>query len=198
MADPKYANLPGIAHDQPDVYETTDLPECDLQSHVDIDEDSNAVETLHITTGDAFGRFKGKQLAGEVYSSEYELAATGSGKTGEKETPLQKYQRLNCEVRELLDELDLARKAESDGSGGNPAQSLASVARQTAQLQEQLSKLKLEETLGSDLVKQLEDPRGAAKERLLVQLNALKDVSGVVHQPQSKNSERPYATRRCI
>uniref|UniRef100_A0A3Q2PP43 Uncharacterized protein n=1 Tax=Fundulus heteroclitus TaxID=8078 RepID=A0A3Q2PP43_FUNHE len=29
MADPKYANLPGIAFNEPDVYETGDLPEDD-------------------------------------------------------------------------------------------------------------------------------------------------------------------------
>nr|ACI68512.1 Dynactin subunit 2 [Salmo salar] len=29
MADPKYANLPGIASNEPDVYETSDLPEDD-------------------------------------------------------------------------------------------------------------------------------------------------------------------------
>nr|6F1T_d Chain d, Dynactin subunit 2 [Sus scrofa]6F1U_d Chain d, Dynactin subunit 2 [Sus scrofa] len=26
MADPKYADLPGIARNEPDVYETSDLP----------------------------------------------------------------------------------------------------------------------------------------------------------------------------
>ncbi|PNI39231.1 DCTN2 isoform 12 [Pan troglodytes] len=29
MADPKYADLPGIARNEPDVYETSDLPEDD-------------------------------------------------------------------------------------------------------------------------------------------------------------------------
>ena len=37
MADPKYANLPGIAHDQPDFYETGDLPES--EQHYDDDAD---------------------------------------------------------------------------------------------------------------------------------------------------------------
>ena len=63
MADPKYANLPGIAHDQPDFYETGDLPES--EQHYDDDGDDaieggigidNAVETLHISASDAMGR----------------------------------------------------------------------------------------------------------------------------------------------
>ena len=73
MADPKYANLPGIAHDQPDVYETGDLPESE-QHYEDDDADQgggggglggimdNAVETLHISASDAMGRFAGKNL----------------------------------------------------------------------------------------------------------------------------------------
>ena len=48
MADPKYANLPGIAHDQPDVYETGDLPES--EQHYD-DEDAEQVSIdLQITS----------------------------------------------------------------------------------------------------------------------------------------------------
>ncbi|CAG2069012.1 unnamed protein product, partial [Timema podura] len=33
MADSKYADLPGIAKDQPDVYETDDLPESDQNTN---------------------------------------------------------------------------------------------------------------------------------------------------------------------
>ena len=47
MADPKYANLPGIAHDQPDVYETGDLPES--EQHYD-DEDAEQVSIVLIMT----------------------------------------------------------------------------------------------------------------------------------------------------
>ena len=60
MADPKYANLPGLALDQPDVYETSDLPEVDQFDDKFVDDD--VVETLHITATEAFGKFKSKQL----------------------------------------------------------------------------------------------------------------------------------------
>ena len=172
MADPKYANLPGIAHDQPDVYETAELPECDHYPS-DADDPSDFVETLHIAA-----RIKNKEQEHIAWIGEYELAGSKSD-SKETETPLQKYQRLNCEVRELLEELDLAKQHETDNmNGGKAGQSLIGVASQTSQLQEQLSKLKLEERLGSDVVKQLNDPRGTAKDKLFAKLNAVKDVTG--------------------
>merc|ERR1712110_697695 len=117
MADPKYANLPGIAIDQPDLYETDDLPESD--QHLDFDvEETDAVETLHISATEAFGKFKGKQLETSsvdfsdrirrskqkgyiAWTGDYELVAKD-----EEENIEQRYQRLNCEVRQLLDDLD--------------------------------------------------------------------------------------------
>ena len=91
------------------------------------------------------------------WSGELELA--GSGET---ETPVQKYQRLNCEVRELLEELDAAKegasaKAQDGGSGA--ADGLTSVALKVSSLQEELTRLKLEEVLGSQVLKDLQDPQ---------------------------------------
>ena len=204
MADPKYANLPGIAHDQPDLYETDELPECDHYQS-DVEDNSDSVETLHIAASEAFGKFRGKNLSGKVDFSgripgnntqervishgDYELAGTGSGQKG-VETPLQKYQRLNCEVKELLEELDLAKtQAKQDAGTEKHAQSLVGVATQTTQLQDQLSNLKLEEMLGSGLVKQLKDPQRAANEKLMTQLKAIGEASpaAVTGKNESKN-----------
>ena len=185
MADPKYAGLPGIAIDQPDVFETNDLPESDQNFGVEFDSASDSVETILITANEAFGKFKGKNVECDnidfsdkirrskrqgyiTWSGEYQSEA---GLPQIKETPLQKYQRLNCEVRELLDEIDTAMSQE----GQENSQSIAGLARQAAQLQEQLMAHKLEETLGSDLIKRLEDPRRAAKDQLMAQLDALKN-----------------------
>lgn len=41
--NPKYAELPGFAHDQPDVYETDDLPEAEQALEPLVDE-SESVE----------------------------------------------------------------------------------------------------------------------------------------------------------
>ena len=110
-----------------------------------------------------------------TWSGDYEVT-TGSGDGKEKETLLQKYQRLNCEVRELMDELEQAKEQNvEEEAGKRPGQSLVAIASQTSRLQDQLSNLKLEETLGSEMVKKLDDPRGAAKEKLLLQLETMKN-----------------------
>lgn len=113
MADPKYENLPGIAYDQPDVYETGDLPEADQPDPTE-EEDNENIEQLHLSVKDSFNKFKGKFLTGTVdfsdrlsrksrigYSAgEWELAAEG-----EPETPLERYNRLRCEFSELLEQV---------------------------------------------------------------------------------------------
>ena len=194
MADPKYANLPGIAHDQPDIYETDDLPECDLHQP-DIEEMSESVETLHIAASDAFGKFKGKVgptnigMTGKKghWHGEYELVGSGRGTKG-TETPLQKYQRINCEVRELLEEIEAAKNVAAENSSSEKhAQSLVGIATQTNQLQDQLSKLKLEEMLGSDMIKKLDDPRGTAKEKLISQLQAVSESNNDGGNVKSKS-----------
>ncbi len=52
------------AHDQPDVFETSDLPESEqhLEGVLHDDEVSDSVETLHLSAQEAMGRFKGKHL----------------------------------------------------------------------------------------------------------------------------------------
>lgn len=92
MADPKYENLPGIvsttglnnliklsivattvnllkyilqAYDQPDVYETGDLPEAD-QPEPSEEEENECIEQLHLSVKDSFNKFKGKFLTGTV------------------------------------------------------------------------------------------------------------------------------------
>ena len=198
MADPKYAGLPGIAHDQPDIFETNDLPESDQNFTSDYDSTSDSVETIQITANEAFGKFKGKNVECDnidfsdrirrskrqgyvTWTGEYEI--DGSASLG-NETPLQKYQRLNCEVRELLDEIETTVKED----GQENSKTMAGLARQTAQLQELLMAHKLEDSLGSDLVKRLEDPRSAVKDQLLAQLDALKN-SDSNHQLKDKGPD---------
>ncbi len=206
MADPKYANLPGIAHDQPDVYETHDLPES--EQHLDDDASgggggggTDCVETLHISANEAMGRFKGKQLdASDIdfsdrirgprgrrgyvaWSGELELlnrAGGGGGGSGEEsETPLQRYNRLNCEVNELWDEINALKKQAADEEaagkkGGDGGGNLNAVAAKVGTLQDELSKMNLEETLGAELVKNLQDPHGSANAKLMAHLDQVK------------------------
>lgn len=109
MADPKYADLPGIATDQPDTYETSSD-----RGH-DTDEDSlesEESETLHLSSLSWLG-------------GELEVG-------GDQETLTQRFTRLRCEVTQLTEDLDsLTESSRHEGS-------LAGLLRQVSQLRQQL------------------------------------------------------------
>ena len=85
-ADPKYAGLPGIAVDQPDMYETVEGG--DREELEDSSTSTEEGETLHLASLSWLGDME-----------------VGAG-PGTKETIVQKFARLRCEVGELADELD--------------------------------------------------------------------------------------------
>ena len=78
--------------------------------------------------------------------------------------------------------------------GQENSKTMAGLARQTAQLQELLMAHKLEDTLGSDLVKRLEDPRSAVKEQLLAQLDALKNSDSSNHPKTTEGTAKVYSS----
>ncbi|XP_049873765.1 dynactin subunit 2 isoform X2 [Pectinophora gossypiella] len=147
MADPKYENLPGIAYDQPDVYETADLPEADQPEPYE-EEENECIEQLHLSVKDSFNKFKGKFLTGTVDFSdrlsrktrigagEWELAAEG-----EPESVLERYNRLRCEFSELLEQVTEQQNKATE-SEKDEFSKLASQINTTKKL---LEELKLEE-----------------------------------------------------
>ncbi|XP_064463339.1 dynactin subunit 2-like [Ornithodoros turicata] len=186
MADSKYAGLPGIAHDQPDVYETDELPEAEqVISDVYVDQ-SDSVEKLSLSATDAYNRFKGCIVDNsasdftegisrthargyDVISGEWEMAGDK-----EKESPEQKWRRLQCEVKELITDVDAIKESiqegDKQGSGIAPGQLLQSV----AQMQKMLLDLNLEHTLGPDALFCLSDPQAALRKKMFAQLEMLK------------------------
>jgi hypothetical protein len=90
-----------------------------------------------------------------TWSGDLELVNRASD---ESETALQRYNRLNCEVNELWEEVNGIRKAaEGDEKGDKKGDAAANlVAAKVSTLQDELSKMRLEETLGTALVKNLE------------------------------------------
>lgn len=131
MADPKYQCLPYIALDQPDVYETGDLPESDqvLQEN---DQHDSIVEQLLVDPKDAFKRFNkatvdntGSNISEDLvsgrkgYSVHYEIVAPTERS---EETVLQKLQRLKSELKEIQDVVKVGFSDEV-----NPATILADV-----------------------------------------------------------------------
>lgn len=180
MANPKYADLPGIAQDEPDIYETTDLPESEQADNF-YEPENEPIERIHISSEEAYNKFKGKFLNAsnadfsekvvkrvrtgyDARSGDWELAGQG-----QKETPIQKYQRLQCEMKELLEEVNSLGKDKDD------AQLDCLVpTEQVEQSLKLLADLKLEETLGEEVVQKISDPEGAQIKKLLSQLEQFK------------------------
>lgn len=182
MADsksfPKYAHLPGIAYDQPDVYESADLPEAD-QNREEPEEDSEFIKHPTLSASTAFKLFKGKNLDSETVDFSDRLSKnrrtgynalsgewTLAGK-GEKETPLQKYQRVKCEMKELIEEISKIKEDES------PEISNRGIINHLESMNRQLEELRLDRSLGTELVSNLADPQGAQIKKMLTELDKL-------------------------
>ncbi|MBN3317763.1 DCTN2 protein, partial [Atractosteus spatula] len=188
MADPKYANLPGIASNEPDVYETSDLPEDDqaqFESFVQEELCSDSVERIVVNPNAAYDKFKDKRVSTKgldfsdrisktrrigYESGEYEILGEGRGV---KETPQQKYQRLVNEIQELTEEVEQI-KATTKESSSEERLTPAALAQQAAQLKQQLVSSHLESLLGPNAHIALTDPDGALTQRLLVQLEVVR------------------------
>ncbi|XP_052812018.1 dynactin subunit 2-like [Mya arenaria] len=186
MADPKYAKLPGIDLNSPDVYETNELPESEQGIQSEQEELPNeAIEKVELNTDEAYKKFKGKGVHGKdidfsdkitvgrrmgYEADDYELAGEGEGKI---ETPQQKFQRLQSEIRELTEEVSRIKenvKSESADERLSPVQ----LGKQLSYLQHQLTDLHLEKLLGPEASIDLSDPQGALQKRLLTQLESFK------------------------
>ncbi|XP_061543078.1 dynactin subunit 2 [Phycodurus eques] len=185
MADPKYANLPGIAFNEPDVYETGDLPEDDQAQFESEELCSDSVERIVVNPNAAYDKFKDKHVNTKgldfsdrisksrrvgYESGEFEILGEGCGV---KETPQQKYQRLVNEIQELCQEVDTIQAVTKEN---NAEERLTPVvlAQQAAQLKQHLVSAHLDSLLGPQAHINLADPDGALARRLLTQLEAAK------------------------
>ncbi|XP_036387058.1 dynactin subunit 2 isoform X2 [Megalops cyprinoides] len=192
MADPKYANLPGIASNEPDVYETSDLPEDDqaqFESFVQEELCSDSVERIVVNPNAAYDKFKDKRVSTKgldfsdrisknrrvgYESGEYEILAEGCGV---KETPQQKYQRLVNEIQELTQEVESIQVSTRESSAEERLTPVV-LAQQAAQLKQQLVSAHLDSLLGPQAHINLADPDGALAKRLLTQLEAARGSRG--------------------
>lgn len=185
MANPKYADLPGIAYEQPDIYETEDLPESDqVISDVGVDQ-SDSVNTLAVSVTEAYEKFKGCTVDSStvdftegisrqpkkgyhVTSGEWEMA-------GEKEPEnlQQKHQRLQFEVRELLNEVQSIKESVQEGDQSGLAEP-AYLLQQAQFIQKMLLDLDLERVLGAPTLQALSDPQAALHSTLMSQLERLR------------------------
>uniref|UniRef100_A0A4W4F2T4 Dynactin subunit 2 n=1 Tax=Electrophorus electricus TaxID=8005 RepID=A0A4W4F2T4_ELEEL len=203
MADPKYANLPGIASNEPDVYETSDLPEDDQAQFESEELCSDSVERIVVNPNAAYDKFKDKRVSTKgldfsdrisksrrvgYESGEYELLGEGCGV---KETPQQKYQRLVNEIQELTEEVERIQTSAKESSAEERLTPVV-LAQQAAQLKKQLVSSHLDSLLGPNAHINLADPDGALAKRLMTQLEVARGMrSGVSGEGKSAGPKGP-------
>lgn len=202
MADPKYADLPGIAYDQPDMYETSDLPESD-QTSVYYEEESESIERLHISANDAYNKFRGKILNSEGIDFSdrvskgsrigYDSRSIDLNSCNENETPFQKYQRLKCEIEELKNEIYQMQETVKQTESEEQQKSYLTLGNNVDQIRQQLTEICLEETLGSELLHNLADPQGIQHKKLMVKLDNLSQI-GMPDVPEKAEISKGNAT----
>jgi len=191
----KVSTKPGFAVESVDVYETSDLPEADQHMLGHSDESTDSIETLRISANEAFGRFKGTYIdSSSVDFSDklrntmrkgYSVVWSGEAAKEEEESPMKKYQRLNCEVRELLDEINSAK---ADHDSGIADLTLENMTVQLGIMHKHLLELRLEDVLGEEIIHTMTDPQAAARKKLLSQLEELKSVGSKANSKVDKNS----------
>lgn len=171
-------NQPGISLQQSEVFETSDLPESD-QYYFPVEE-SDVIETVDVTTNQAFSRFQGSV----VDNTKVDFSDTirncrrkgyivwrGESNENEEEVPMKKYQRLNCEIRELLDEI---KEAKSSNSSDLESSSLHNLARQVEVLHKCLLELRMEDVVGSEALNSMTNPQVAIRDQLTNEINQIK------------------------
>lgn len=148
------------------MYEANELPESEQTADF-YEEENEPIEKIHISVGDAYNKFKGKFLNAstvdfssrigrtirtgyDATSGDWELVGPGA-----KETPIQKYHRLQCEMKELLEEINGTQKNKNE----EEVNCLIST-QQVEQSLKTLADLKLEEQLGEEIISKISDPQG--------------------------------------
>eukprot|EP00088_Acartia_fossae_P046679 TRINITY_DN5045_c0_g1_i7.p1 TRINITY_DN5045_c0_g1~~TRINITY_DN5045_c0_g1_i7.p1 ORF type:complete len:402 (+),score=74.65 TRINITY_DN5045_c0_g1_i7:55-1260(+) len=185
------AKRPGLCIESSDVYETSDLPESDQYFPF---EESDTVEVLHVTTNQAFSRFKGSNVDNRnvdfsdtirSYNRKGYIVWNGEAKEEKEETPLKKYQRLNCEIRELLEEVN---KTNAKKDLENSDLSVAALSQQVETLHRCLLDLRMEDILGADAASNLADPKAALKDRLTSEIQEIKSKESTAVATRTKDA----------
>lgn len=189
------------AHDEPDVYETPDVVEEESSDFYEEPESEN-IERLHISTKDAYNRFKGKYLTGYVDFSDRISRRLRTGydarcgiyeygtEDGEKELPVQKCQRLQLEMAELLQ--DLSNLNTNNTISKEEKECYEAIGNVVSNSKKVLSGLRLEQVLGTEGSAATSD---AEMKNLLNQIDAYKKSGSTVQLPTKTPSELITTTR---
>lgn len=130
------------------------------------EEESDTVERIQLSHTDAFDKFKGTKLSADKVDfsdriskklrTGYEVGNWELVAKGETETILQKYHRINCEIGEVMEEI---QKIKTSGNGDDTDTLISS--EQVEESLKKLADIRLEETLGAEVVSSITDPQGA-------------------------------------
>lgn len=204
MIDPKYAHLPGIDRVQPDVFETSDLPESDQPlpppAPPEDSADAEHVDTIRVDVKDIYSKFKDKRVDGSRVDFSDSVASTGrSGydnatefqlsMDGKNETLEMRFKRLQLEMQELSEDVTRASQVASDESKSAQI-SPAALHQHVVQLQSQLHSLQLQKNVGGGLVN-LSDADGNIQKKLLSQIEQMKAVPGKGKDSAAPSSSSP-------
>lgn len=184
----KYDTLPFIDDSGKDVFETGDeIQEPDFDN---TELKSDAVEHLSLNTTRSFDIFKNKYLdsSNADFSDRIQKSHKGGyqaisvfeiiGEQVAKETPQQKYQRLQLELQELADEVQHIKETKS---GETEQLNPVVLSQQVNNLQKQLHDLHLEKVLGPEVVGSNGIQTGTWTKEILNQLQSFK-----AHQTATK------------
>lgn len=140
------------------MYETPDVPEEETSDFFE-ESENDCIERLHISTKESYNKFKGKYLTGNVDFSDRIGRKTRSGydahpgcwelaALGEKESPIEKCRRLQCEINELMQDIvDLNADASVSKQEKESYEAIAVVVNSAKKV---LSSLRLEQVLGKE------------------------------------------------
>ncbi|XP_027048370.1 dynactin subunit 2-like [Pocillopora damicornis] len=181
----RYSELPGIDN-QPDVYETPDVMEkTNQEGDPSMQNGDESIHLLKIDAKEAFEKFSGKyldpgntdfsgrcgpeQMKGYVTKTEYEMLGEGAA----KETPQNKFNRLQHEIRELAEELEQIK---------------VSLCLWLRDLWLILEDLHLVNVLGKEALTVASTPQAGLSQRLQTQLEAFKTAEAASGK-QTKQSD---------
>lgn len=165
------------------MYETPDVPEDETSDFFE-ETENECIERLHISTKDSYNKFKGKYLTGNVDFSDRVGRKSRSGydarsgcwelsAEGEKESPIEKCRRLQCEMNELMQDIvDLNTDATISKEEKEGYEAIAMVVNSAKKV---LSSLRLEQVLGKEAVVAASDQE---VKKLFTQVDEYKKTGG--------------------
>lgn len=184
--------LPGIATDQPDVFETPDVQKSDHRSMQQIPIQDTNVEIIKVSQGDAFKRFeKTSLLTNDVDFRDVHFGRRGYQTWGEwqlpegsriireDETVLEKYHRLKTEVAELQQQLQGLEGDEAPLSGDL---TVGNVIKNLSEFTNSLQSMKVQQWAESDLL-------CGARQETSVLSKLEKDVEKLTTSTEKKSGE---------